>query len=69
LLEFFEDDRVELYDLERDPGETWNLAPEMPEQVSALRVRAEAWRTELRAPVPREKNPAYRPQKPLPEGE
>ena len=37
LLLFYEDDRVELYDLESDLGEKHNLADRMPEKVVQLR--------------------------------
>lgn len=58
LLEYFEDHRVELYDLRNDPGETRDLAAEQPERASELGRRLQAWRAEAGAqlPVP---NPAF----------
>jgi len=53
LIEFFEDGRLELYDLSRDIGETTNLAAEEPELVAALRERLAAWRTQVAAQMPR----------------
>lgn len=61
LHEFFEDGRLELYDLEADPGETRNLAEEQPELRDRLHGRLTAWREEVGAPVPREPNPEYVP--------
>jgi uncharacterized sulfatase len=37
-----------LYDLERDPGEAYNVAASHPELVRALRARLEAWRAAFR---------------------
>ena len=38
LHEYFEDGRIELYDLENDVGERNNLAKSMPEKVNELKV-------------------------------
>jgi len=62
LLEFFEEDRVELYDLDADIGESQDLADERPERVTELQDRMRAWREELDAPVPTEPNPDYDPE-------
>ena len=59
LLEFFEDGRLELYDLAADPGETTNLAEERPDVTERLHARLVAWREELEAPA-LEPDPAYR---------
>jgi len=59
LLEFFEDNRIELYNLERDPGETVDLAEREPGQARRLRDRLEGWRREVGAQLP-SPNPAYR---------
>ena len=61
LLEFFEDDEVELYNLEEDIGEKQNLAGTNPEMVSKLLAMLRAWREETGAPVPGKLNPEYRP--------
>ncbi|MBN1421078.1 MAG: sulfatase [Planctomycetes bacterium] len=52
LLEFFEDRRVELYDLKDDPGERRDLAAEMPERTADLRRRLQRWRSAVGAQMP-----------------
>ena len=59
LIEFFEDGRVELYNLDDDIGETNNLAATMPEKAAQLHQTLRQWREAINAPVPREKNPRY----------
>lgn len=61
LIEFFEDNRLELYDLEKDIGETTNLAASMPAKTRELHRLLKAWRSSLHAPVPTKKNPRYDP--------
>jgi arylsulfatase A-like enzyme len=63
LIEFFDDMRVELYDLNKDIGEHHNLAAEMRKKVEELRNRLHAWRKEVGAQMPT-RNPAYDPSKP-----
>ena len=60
LIEYFETERRELYDLSKDIGESRNLAAEKPEVVKELAGRLAAWRKEVGAkmPVP---NPDYKP--------
>lgn len=53
LLEYFEDGRIELYNLESDVGERNNLAAKEPQRVSALHARMKEWRKEIAAPMPR----------------
>ena len=52
LIEWFEDDRVELYNLHDDLGETKNLAAEMPEKADELRAALHAWRHAVDARMP-----------------
>jgi len=52
LMEFFEDGRLELYNLRDDIGESRNLADEMPDKVRELHARLLAWRAEVKAPMP-----------------
>ncbi|MDP6537932.1 MAG: sulfatase-like hydrolase/transferase [Planctomycetota bacterium] len=59
LLEFFEDGRTELFDLQDDPGESEDLAAAMPERAAALRARLVSWRESVGAPVPVERNPRF----------
>jgi arylsulfatase A-like enzyme len=61
LLEFFEDNHLELYNLREDPGESKNLAATMPDKAKALHDRMKRWRKELNAPVPTKPNPKYSP--------
>lgn len=53
LLEFLEDRRVELYDLEADLSQTTNLADTAPEKASELQQKLNQWRTAVSAPMPR----------------
>jgi len=62
IVEHFEDGRVELFDLARDPGERHDLASERPEQAAALRARLAAWRKEVGAALP---TPNPRPVEPF----
>ncbi|MCX8155432.1 MAG: sulfatase [Verrucomicrobiae bacterium] len=62
LVEFFEDHRLELYDLKNDIGETQNLAAARPELAARLRARLAAWRQEVGAQMPLP-NPDYAPDK------
>lgn len=63
LVEFLEEGRRELYDLEKDPSETTNLVDREAEVVASLAARLATWRAALGiatlAP-----NPAYRPNPP-----
>lgn len=60
LLEFFEDQRVELYNLRNDLGERKNLASTNPTKAKELHEKLTAWRAELHAPMPT-KNTEVRP--------
>ena len=61
LHEYFEDGGLELYNLEDDISEKKNLAKTHPEKVKQLYDMLAAWRKDLKAPVPTELNPAYKP--------
>jgi arylsulfatase A-like enzyme len=52
LMEFYEDNRIELYNLRDDLSEKNNLATQLPDKAKDLRNRLVAWRTELKAPMP-----------------
>ncbi len=52
LIEFFEDSRVELYNLRSDIGEQDNLASKHPETVRALTELLHAWQEEVEARFP-----------------
>jgi arylsulfatase A-like enzyme len=62
LIEFYEDMRVELYNLKDDLGESRNLAESMPERAASLREKLHSWRTATGAQMP-SPNPDYDPQK------
>jgi arylsulfatase A-like enzyme len=49
LIEHYEDGKLELFDLVRDPGETKDRAGAEPELAKALRDRLAAWRKEVGA--------------------
>jgi arylsulfatase A len=61
LLEYFEDNHVELYSLRDDPGEKQDLAAAQPERVAQLRARLHSWWQEVGAQMP-QTNAAYRPK-------
>ena len=52
LHQYFEDGRLELYDLSKDIGERNNLAKELPEKAEELHAMLKKWRAELNCPVP-----------------
>ena len=58
LIQWFENDAVELYNLKTDIGEQHNLAGEIPEKASELKNRLEEWQQGIGALFP-EKNPDY----------
>ncbi len=63
LIEFYNDKRVELYNIRDDVGEEHDLVTVMPEKADELRARLHAWRTEVGAQMPTP-NPEYDPSKP-----
>lgn len=60
LMEFFEDDHVELYNLAEDPAESEDRASEMPEIAEELRRQLAQWRQSVQA-TPALPNPDYDP--------
>ncbi len=62
LIEYFEDGRLELYNLEEDIGEEHNLASAMPARAEELHGRMQRWRKSVDARMP-EPNPNYDPEK------
>jgi arylsulfatase A-like enzyme len=63
LIEWFEEDRLELFDLDRDPGERMDLAKVEKDRARSMREELKVWRQEVGAIVPDE-NPGYDPAKP-----
>ena len=58
LLEYFEDGRLELYNLRSDLGEMENLAQSRPRLAKRLREKLDAWRKSVDAQLP-EANPDF----------
>ena len=61
LVEFYEDNHVELYNLKEDIGETNDLAAALPEKTAALRQKLHDWRQHVDAQMPTP-NPKYDPK-------
>lgn len=59
LIEFFEDGRLELYNLRDDVGETHNIAAEHPEITRPLHCKLVAWRKSVEAKIP-QPNPEWK---------
>jgi hypothetical protein len=59
LIEWFEDMRVELFNLKDDLGEHHDLAASLPEKTTALRQQLHNWRKSVDAQMPTP-NPDYR---------
>lgn len=60
LIEFFEEQRVELYDLDNDLGERTDLAGKLPQKKAELLGMLHDWQKRMDAKMPRP-NPDYRP--------
>lgn len=60
LIEFYEESRVELYNLKNDIGEYVNLTEMYPEKTERLRAKLHAWRKEVNASEPTP-NPNFDP--------
>ena len=52
LIEFWEHDDVELYDLSKDIGEQNDLSNQHPEKVRELQLALDNWRTSIGAVMP-----------------
>ena len=61
LIEYFEDGKIELYNLKDDLGEKNDLARTMPDKAEEMHRALVEWRKSVDAPVPAEKNPQYDP--------
>lgn len=60
LIEFFEDDHMELYNLALDPGEQYNFASSFADKAFVLREKLRAWRASVNAAMP-SPNPGHNP--------
>ena len=58
LVEFYEDGRVELFNLRDDPTEKTDLASTMPDRAMQLRQQLKSWRAKVGAQMPTP-NPKY----------
>ncbi len=63
LIEWFEDNQVELFDLQNDPGERINLVSSEPDRVAAMRKSLKEWQEDVGA-LPSAVNPNYDAAKP-----
>jgi arylsulfatase A-like enzyme len=63
LLEYFENNSVQLFNLREDVSEQRDLASSQPRKVEELRTRLHAWRKEVGAHMPTP-NPEYDPARP-----
>jgi arylsulfatase A-like enzyme len=62
LIEFFEDNHVELYNLKDDIGETTDISKSNPVKANKLRKMLHKWRKDVNAQIPKP-NPDYDPNK------
>jgi arylsulfatase A-like enzyme len=62
LIEFYEDGRIELYNLKKDIGEKDNLTEKMPEKAAEMLEMLRKWRKKVDAQMPTP-NPDYKPRK------
>jgi arylsulfatase A-like enzyme len=62
LIQYFENNDIELYNLKEDPGEEKNLARIKMEKRDELLKILDDWRKEINAPVPTENNSEYQPE-------
>ena len=60
LHHYFEDNELELFNLDVDQGETTNLATQEPEKTKELFDLLNTWRQQTNAPIPTQLNPDYK---------
>ena len=51
LIGFFDDNRIELYDLKNDPGEKHDLSQEQPDRVQDMSPTLQQWRQKVEAKI------------------
>lgn len=66
LIERYEDQTIQLYDLDEDIGETRDISAEKPEMTTHMRQMLVNWRESLGAEMPTP-NPEYDPTAPIPD--
>jgi hypothetical protein len=57
LIEFFEDNRLELYNLKDDLSQKHDLASSQPDVAKSMHEKLVAWRTQLGAKMPTPNDP------------
>ena len=57
LIHFYEDDHLELFNLQDDPQEKINLAPTQPDRAGQLRSQLDLWRLKVGAQAPTPNSP------------
>ena len=62
LLEYYEDNRLELFNLKQDPGETQDISTANPALARRLRMELDVWRKKIGAQLP-EPNPDWKPRR------
>jgi len=62
LIEYYEYDRAELFNLAVDPGETSDLSGVETERTALMRAELQNWVTQTGAPVPTQLNPLFKPR-------
>ena len=62
LIEWYEDSRLELFNLREDLGESKNVATEHPDKVERLLSHLTAWRKEVNAAMPMSGNDSLSPK-------
>ena len=68
LIEYYENDRVQLFNLKTDPSEQHDLARSEPAKADELRAMLHAWRKDVKADMPTP-NPDFDPIAHWPSGE
>jgi arylsulfatase A-like enzyme len=62
LIHFFEDNRNELYNIERDLEEDRDLGKKLPGKINRLNKKLQNWMGEMEVKLPYP-NPSYQPEK------
>lgn len=61
LIQFFEDNSIQLYNLKSDIGEETDLSTAEPKQAQALLKELQAWQKKTKAAIPTKLNPDFDP--------
>lgn len=62
LMQFFESNKLELYNIKQDVSEAHDLAAEQPEIVAELLKDLQRWQDETKAAIPSTTNPGFDPR-------